>query len=73
MGLLSPGFRFTAMQSITRGVSLISNAPSELPRKKPADVLSGVIDLEKSLVGFDKIKLNHEDQSAESYKCCRNV
>ena len=34
----------------TREASLISNAPIELPRKKPADVLIGVIDSEKKLI-----------------------
>jgi hypothetical protein len=46
-GALIPGVSFYG-HATTRGASLISNAPIELPRKKPADVLIGVIDSEKS-------------------------
>jgi hypothetical protein len=46
-GAIIPGVSFYGHPT-TREVSLISNAPSELPRKKPTDVLIGVIDLGKS-------------------------
>jgi len=46
-GALIPGDSFSG-HATTRGASSISNAPSELPRKKPADILIGVIDLKNS-------------------------
>jgi hypothetical protein len=46
-GALIPGDSFYG-HATTLEISSISNASSELPMKKPADVLIGVIDLEKS-------------------------